>query len=246
MEVDKFEEHIKKHLNEREIRPSEGAWDILSAQLPEVAPKKKNPFFWYGVAAAFIGVLLVAALFFKSKRMPIKTEIEVVEAPRELNNDPKKEEVLVSPIKEKDNFAESDKEKLRKEDGPAAIPTKGVIDRETRFVLSEGVSSDGSSQTLDLKTEHLIAAKVAELAVQVELLEGSDLQVTDAEVDSLLRQAQREILSEEIFNEQGKVDAMALLDEVENDLDRTFREQIFESLKTGFHKVRTAVADRND
>jgi len=36
------------------------------------------------------------------------------------------------------------------------------------------------------------------------------------------------------------------LNEVEGELDISFREQIFESLKTGFLKVRTAVADRNN
>jgi len=39
---------------------------------------------------------------------------------------------------------------------------------------------------------------------------------------------------------------MALLTEVEGELDQSFRDQIFEKLKSGFLKVRTAVADRNN
>ena len=35
------------------------------------------------------------------------------------------------------------------------------------------------------------------------------------------------------------------LTEVEDELDQSFRDQIFDSLKEGFLKVRTAVADRN-
>ncbi|CAN0604335.1 unnamed protein product, partial [Ectocarpus sp. 12 AP-2014] len=70
--------------------------------------------------------------------------------------------------------------------------------------------------------------------------------VTDAEVDSLLTRAQDEILRDKIFNKDKSVDAMALLTEVEDELDKSFRDQIFDSLKAGFIKVRTAVADRNN
>ncbi|MFK7811850.1 MAG: hypothetical protein AB8B59_05100, partial [Maribacter sp.] len=69
--------------------------------------------------------------------------------------------------------------------------------------------------------------------------------LTEAEVDDLLRNAQEEIFRDELFNRNGSVDALALLNEVETELDKSFRDQIFESLKTGFLKVRTAVADRN-
>jgi len=80
---------------------------------------------------------------------------------------------------------------------------------------------------------------------KVDALELSDA-VTDAEVDSLLLQAQQDILKENLFNTDNSVNAMALLTEVEDELDQSFRDQIFESLKTGFLKVRTAVADRNN
>jgi len=35
------------------------------------------------------------------------------------------------------------------------------------------------------------------------------------------------------------------LAEVEDELDESFRDQIFDALKTGYLKLRTAVADRN-
>ena len=84
------------------------------------------------------------------------------------------------------------------------------------------------------------------MVAQVELLENNNISISNTEIDSLLRKAQDEILTDKIFNQEGKVDALALLNEVEGELDISFREQIFESLKTGFLKVRTAVADRNN
>jgi len=96
------------------------------------------------------------------------------------------------------------------------------------------------------QTEKLINAKIAEIVAQVDLIENGNLSISNAEVDSLLRKAQNELVTDKIFNREGQVDAMALLNEVEGELDKSFREQIFESLKTGFLKVRTAVADRNN
>ena len=94
--------------------------------------------------------------------------------------------------------------------------------------------------------EELYETKIAEVVAQVGILEQRSEAVTEAEIDSLLRQAQTEILTDKLFNHQGQVDALALLSEVEQELDQTFRDQIFEKLKSGFLKVRTAVAARND
>lgn len=246
MEVDKFEKHIKKHLSEREITPSEGAWDTLSEQLPVTVPKKKNKFLWYSVAAVFIGVLIMSTFYFKGGQTPSETQIEVVETPQEINV-PKREEDMMVPIKEEDKLVGVTKEVIQKEKAPVVISPKTTINDETQFaILEKDKVANEDPIDLKTKTEALIDAKIAELTTQVGLLEGTDLQVTDEEVESLLRKAQREILADKIFHEGGKVDAMALLDEVENELDQTFREQIFESLKTGFLKVRTAVADRNN
>ena len=84
-----------------------------------------------------------------------------------------------------------------------------------------------------------------EVVAQVELMETAQQDVSDAEVDSLLRAAQRQILTVKLFSESGSVDAMSLLAEVEDELDESFRDQIFDALKTGYLKLRTAVADRN-
>ncbi len=124
---------------------------------------------------------------------------------------------------------------------------------ETIININSQIASTGSvsdkvikANAVPIKTEQLINAKIAEIVAQVDLMENNNLPISNAEVDSLLRKAQNEVLADKIFNKEGKVDAMALLNEVEGELDKSFREQIFESLKTGFLKVRTAVADRNN
>ncbi|MBD0778544.1 hypothetical protein HPE56_12130 [Maribacter sp. ANRC-HE7] len=245
MEVDKFEKHIKKKLNEREITPSEGAWNTLSEQLPVVAPKKKNTFIWYSVAAVFIGVLIMSTLYFKGGQTPSETQIQVVETPQEINV-PKKEEDLMVPIKEEDKLVGVKKEVIQKGDSPGVRPPEAMIKDETQVAVLEPKEVKKNMETdLKVKTDQLINAKIAEMAVQVELLEASDFQVTDAEVDSLLRMAMADILRNNLIQD-NKVDAMALLTDVEDELDQSFREHIFNSLKEKFLKTRTAFADRNN
>ncbi|UWX54196.1 hypothetical protein NYZ99_14555 [Maribacter litopenaei] len=96
-----------------------------------------------------------------------------------------------------------------------------------------------------LVSTEILDAKIAEVIAKVDIIELNG-KVSDAEVDSLLLNAQKEILREKLFNMDKSVNAMALLSEVEEELDQSFRDQIFETLKTGFLKVRTAVADRNN
>lgn len=72
--------------------------------------------------------------------------------------------------------------------------------------------------------------------------------VSDEEIDALLKNAQREIISNRVFNgATGRVDANALLLDVEAEVDpQSFRDKIFEALATGFEKARGALVDRNN
>ena len=246
MVPDKFEKHIKNQLSKRKISPSHNAWDKISGQLQKTESPKSKRFFWYSVAAAFIGVLIVSSLYFNASDESIEPGIQIVETPIESVVIPKIEDVVIEQNKLEEKIAISDKPTSKDAKKPK-------VQVETDSKYNSQIASTGSESDKVIKadvvpngTEQLINAKIAKIVAQVNLLENSNLPVSSIEVDSLLRQAQQEILTDKIFDQEGKVDAMALLNEVEGELDKSFREQIFESLKTGFLKVRTAVADRNN
>jgi len=71
--------------------------------------------------------------------------------------------------------------------------------------------------------------------------------VTDAEVDKLLEEAARRISLERYSKNYaaGKIDPQDLLLDVEFELDNSFRDKIFDMLKEGYSKAKTAVANRN-
>ena len=246
MEPDKFEKHIKDQLSKREIYPSENTWDKISDQLQKPESPKSNKYYWYSVAAAFIGVLIISTIYFSSSDESIDSGIQIVDTPEETNRVTKKENILVEDNVIKDKGAISLKPSLEEPHRPNVKVGNTININSQIAALDQSNGQVAEDIVVAIQTEKLLDAKIAEIVAQVDLMENNNLPISNEEVDSLLRKAQNELLTDKIFNQEGKVDAMALLNEVEGELDKSFREQIFESLKTGFLKVRTAVADRNN
>lgn len=248
METDKFEKHIKAKFQEREMLPSENAWAKIASELKDDDAKKKPVYLWMGIAASIVVLLGIALFYFNGNAVSNELPTEIVDTEKEN----KLEDVI---IKESLPF------KTEKEVVEATSETKAYVEElnveepivpkiQESKVLDDGievaVNQVPTNETIEkLVPDEIIDSKVAAIIAQVSVLEQNST-VTDVEVDSLLKRAQDEILREKIFNKNKSVDAMALLTEVEDELDQSFRDQIFDSLKAGFIKVRTAVADRNN
>ncbi|MGO4920612.1 hypothetical protein [Maribacter spongiicola] len=249
METDKFEKHIKAKLQEREIHPSENAWSKISSELNDDTAKKKPVYLWMGVAASVVVLIGVALFYFNGSDVVNDIPVEIVDIEKE---DTLEEVIAKEPVTfkeeqvvlvETNTKAESVAVEIEKYKIPEVQENKTLNDA-VEIAVVENVSSEKTTSKLIISDE-IINSKIAAIVAQVDVLEQNSA-VTDAEVDSLLKRAQDEILRDRIFNTDKSVDAMALLTEVEEELDQSFRDQIFNSLKAGFIKVRTAVADRNN
>lgn len=251
-----FEEHIKEKLDKREIVPSDRAWDLLSNQLESKKGNVKKGYLQIGVAASIIGLLVLSIIYFNTDNELDAPDVKTVAVPDSgvnhkpgnLSNENSVEGHKVDGVTNKAIVivgAETNK-----------TPNKLIEDTSTAAIINEEEIGNviGSGAYIEPKLvekqligpDSLINAKIEEVVAQVNLLEQNNISLTDAEVDSLLKQAQKELFSEKIFRDNHSVDAMALLADVESELDRTFREQIFDMLKDGYTKVKTAVASRNN
>ncbi|KQC29850.1 hypothetical protein [Flagellimonas eckloniae] len=237
--MEKLEKHIKERLEERKIIPSPKAWDKIASQVAVDEKPKQKGWYVYAIAASLIGILLFSAVFFMSEQP--KTSIQVVEEKKskgmetqqkidDFNSQNVGQEKLVSTKTDAKLSIEEKPETIKSDALPVQIE---VVEETTKQSLQDGFLEE---------PDNLIAQKVNEIVTQVELLEAQKSEVTDMEIDSLLRAAQRQILSEQLFAKEGPVDAMALLTEVEDELEGSFRDQIFDALKDGYF----AVANRNN
>ena len=81
MEPTKFENHIKETLKGSEIKPSEDAWDKIKGQIKNEYEPKRTGYFWYGIAAGFIGILILSALYFNTDDVTLNQEVQVAAKP---------------------------------------------------------------------------------------------------------------------------------------------------------------------
>lgn len=247
----KFEEHIKEKLDKRIIQPSDDAWDKLSKRLDEEGKENKNkPYkWWLSIAASIIIGGFIVSMFFNNK---IEQEIVVPEIV--VDQKVEKEDVNSVVVADSENV----REELIKVDTEEVI--KKPIKKPLKTSVVENVESLVTDKT-DIQEENVDSKfikplpknltfeeqKVQEVVAQVKDLKEHNKDVTEEDIEKLLAQAQKEIALERLYNENSRiVDASKLLEDVEFELDQSFRNKVLEAMKTSFNSVKTAVAQRND
>ena len=242
----KFEENMRERLEQREIKPSASAWERIEQGL-DTSAKRKNKinYGWLLLAASFIGIVILSGKLFFSKDQEhtpqvVESPIEEIKTQIETTTPAEQKQIII--VEEK---ATSEKLVLSQEK-PVEEGRKEAVE----ILKKEGIATAETLKnkpSLEAPVQQKIDDEVDALLAKVHEQQNTGLAYSDAEIDQLLREAQRDIISEKIFdNERNTVSAEALLYEVEEELDPSFRDRIFEALKEGFLKAREAVASRNN
>lgn len=246
----KFDKHVKEKLEKRTIKPSSDAWDRLSQRLDAVdKDEKKASYWWLGVAASVIGIVFIVTPFFKDtskgegndvvKNPNHIEEVKLTQEPKTLEAEVKevvtlKEQVDTKALEIVDTIKEVD---IRK--SSITIVTNNVTAEK-----QQDITPTNEVENVSLTFEE---QKIQEVVAQVRNLKEKNNNVSDAEIDALLKRAQQEIAFKKLYDQNtGIVDANALLQDVEEELDKSFRTKVFEALKKSYGTVKTAVAQRND
>lgn len=241
---------IKKSLEKRSIQPSSTSWDRLETMLDakeEVVPTKK--YFKYTIVASVL-VLLGSLTFFMNSGSSINEIRHVVV--EDANN---------TVIKPSESIKNTTGENLKEVVGESVIVENTPLDinkvavksvRNTNPKHTELASIVGEKP---LFKEEKILSNTLEKSVANEslmlttLTDENDINL-DSEVDMLLALATQEISKSTQKKSLNKstitVDADALLADVEQELDLSFKANVFNKLKSGFQKTKTAVIKRND
>ncbi|MBC3757975.1 hypothetical protein H7U19_06140 [Hyunsoonleella sp. SJ7] len=253
----KFEDDFKDKLDQRTIKPSEDAWEKLSAQLDEAdgETQKSKGIWWFAVAASVVGLLFVAFQFFNRET---EQQSPVIVDTKDSVIEPKKEQDVELVNAEKSTVAVETEVPVQKQVGSKQrirsqskeqllVPKEAsvqIAQEETvqKEELEKEVIPIKNAEALTFETK-----KVQEVADAIFNLSETDSGVTSENIDSLLKVAQREILLDRMKGEnKAVVDVALLLQEVEFELDKSFRDKVFETLKKSYGSVKTAIAHRND
>lgn len=244
MEPNKFDTQIKQQLGGREIAPTPKSWEQLRKQLDANDKKSTISFWWIGIAASIIAGIVVASLVFTD--ITNQNEPPLVETEQEPPITNKQQMQVVT------NDAKTDEKKQRT--NPVKISNeKSAI----RVVVPEEKENNKATLLVSEEVKELhqttseeevqVNQKVEEIFASISNQDSNNAALTDAEVDSLLMDAATKIWKKKLGSSNREyVSASRLLNSVEEELDQTFRDKIFEMLKEGFLKTKEAVANRNN
>jgi hypothetical protein len=245
-----FEKELQDRLRSREVQPREDSWDRIEARLEAKTPARKpGSGKWKYLAAASV-VFLLGFFLLQDTMLEVPASDAVVESPEavvpETKDVPEIKDVPglrgsgISTSDARDPVVMADKDGQNPAE-PKTRPDR-VVTGEKNEPLTQPDLADRSLATLTLEVPDELRIPDRQWVAAVPNREGGR---EDAEVDALLSQALQVVENKGIPKDTTSLNPAALLGEVESELDQTFREQILRKLKTGFSKVRTAVADRS-
>jgi len=259
----KFEDKLKDKLENRSLQPSSDAWNTLADRL-NTEDKKKNKirFWWIGIAASIFGVILITTQFYKNtgegevSPIIVDSEIEIHNDERLIEEPVTLDEIVSNSEENKDNVEVVNTVEV------ASVPNDKATERQKQIANDKAISQIEEPQNavaslgetkaeindnIPVKILSSEELKVIEVVDIIKELQANESSVSDKEIDSLLKQAQREILKQQTFDEATKtVSADALLQDVEDEIVHSFRDKVYEALKSSYNSVKTAVAERRN
>lgn len=239
MEPEKFESKVKNLLQEREIKPSTGSWEQLEQRLEQKKEAKKPLLLWIGAAAAVAVIFFTLGTYFNT---PISLEEpQLVEQTseelifEEKVEEPKVIQLATSEAKEIIEKTETEKRASKERPSKNAIFETPVGNASGEKIMLASEITSEAPETVKPEGQMLLAENKS--------ISEPDMpsKVSDTEVEALLLLAAAELKSSPEFT----VDSGDLLHQVEYELDQSFRQKVFEVVKEGFSKAKTAVANRD-
>ena len=229
------------------MKPSAESWSTLTNRLDaEQKNKSKNLFWRFGIAASIVGIAFVSTIYFNNNSIENNTTT-IVNANDNLiqQKDSQKIEVPIKNEKvavEEVHPLENVSNKRRPKSTIKSIVSKNnsiatnLTQAEVVAKIENNSYQESIKNVAEIKksTFTLEEQKIQEVVAEINALKPNGDNLTDTEIESLLKKAQKEILSNKIYNEKtGMVDANALRGECDEELKRSVRSKGVEALRFG-------------
>ncbi len=250
--------NIKDILEERRMEVSENSWEQLAAQLDANDKKRKRRSLYPYAACIALLVGLITFIIGKSvgeSQIVVDTDKtikfqEEIEAPKPvifkeiINEEIFKESIVENKETIQPKPIAVKKEQLKeKHQVETAIAFQKEIQKTV--TIQEKENSFKEVETIITQKEVVIDENKDLKASIIALSAAEKITITDAEINQLLKEAEESLSELDIKEEDVLRFATAdeLLDEVELELDRSFKKKVFELVKYKISKTRTAAID---
>ncbi len=237
MPLKKFENKIKSRLESREIQPSPGSWKKLNQRLNDSSDYKTTKYHWIAASAAAVGLV---SIWLTQDPLVSKSMTEnpaVVESQNfaEVDLPPSKQPINLNEVKHTENRTVK---RLKNSQSPQ-IQGLQVLPSLTE----ETASTEINSNSVEWDTREVLV--INQVASGDEVVEDKS-SISDEELDELLNRYRNEVRREIIDQKDISQKAKSLLNEVENEMDRSFKKQIFDAFVSGAKAIHTAYINRKN
>lgn len=246
MAVDNFDKKIKHQLEGRKIEPSARAWDQLAAELEVKEEKSTKKYWWLGIAASFLGGILITSFFFNQQQVePVKVVNQnTIEAPK--NN----------LVEAEENLQEINKnEELNAVEKSSIAQTESKIQPEIEIEKPVLASVDLPAAETKNRTQSKVIPqkkeeqKAQEFSFELESysspkqLAQTKTPSAEEEAAQLLDDARERVKIRNFNNYYNRISAQNLLENIEVEDKQSFKEKVFYALESGFHQVKNSVIE---
>jgi len=239
MAPNKFEKQLKDTLERRTIAPSKIAWSQLDTQLDVQKNKQKFPFWWFSIAATFLGVFL-AIFVFNDKPDPINVVIEDVKneilLPSEINQINKQNKVtkiITSPELVVDKVNVKPKNKAVTNKNKATIQSVQAEKSNVVLVVNDKIKPEDKPTIASTTNSEKPIDKTSQTTT------------ITSEADLLLKEAYSDVQDNYNTYIPEKIDANSLLEDVEMKSEKSLKNRLFHAVKSGYETLKTTVAERD-
>lgn len=235
-----MEQHkLREELQKRSIAPSQNSWEQLSNQLDtHEQVQKGNKWMFFKYAAAILLLVSVGFYFFQPSKKVAEDPIIVEPTIKEdFNKIQKAKELIVPPEIRVAETSTPKKETTAQKNQPIINqPKNNKIENEATALNT----IETAVQTI--KTTNIETAIVEMPTEEILVVEQpSEEEILNAEVEQLLKASKIKLTINRQISSKRTVSAHALLTDVEDDLDKDFKEKLIESIVTTFKKPRKVV-----
>lgn len=235
MEPNNFEKDFRDKLNQRKIEPSDKAWDRLDAMLSiaeRTEPKQTSKRKWLYVAATIVGFLLVGTFFFNQKKNTIETPKENVVMEENLRKDSIVKPILNTIDSRKNEITNSEKSSdqiSNKEKVNLNHKSGKPIKKEQNQIAESSIIIKNNQENQTINN-------------QISTVETSK----NENRDQLINSAEKTAVAENSAKAKKiNVNASDLLNQVDGELELSFREKIITKVNKNYQTVKVAVTNRN-
>lgn len=192
MAPNKIDQQFKDQLESRKLQPSSHAWEQLSVRLGSRQKNKKRVFLqWISVAAGLIIAIGVGGAFIFKTLEPAETPA-IVDSTTE-NESPSQDITIginenTKPAKTEHNLEQGKIEPVHAEE------KQPLVSKSKTILIAE------NKETPIQELESYEDQKINEVVAALTEIQNDKNEVTEEQIDALLKVAQRDILLNKIYN----------------------------------------------